>query len=63
MKVNPKHLSFTHRASLAEIFEQEAEARHLSKCAQSIIAFLQMNNLLNEEAILGYLRKHESEEK
>ena len=62
MKVNLKHIGFMHRMRLGEIIDEYAEENGLLKCSMNVIAFLQTNHLLDEDAVLQYLQNVEKGE-
>lgn len=58
MRVSCPVLLFRDRNRLAELFYEWANENHVSYAATSVIGFLQINQLLDEDAIYEFLKKH-----
>lgn len=53
-------ISFSHRIKLEKDFLEWAKENGVSNVPNSVIAFLQINNLLNEDAVIEYCKKNET---
>lgn len=53
-------ISFSHRIKLEKDFLEWAKENGVANVPNSVIAFLQINNLLNEDAVIEYCKKNET---